>query len=80
MNSEEVKGTITEIIESELLVEISDSTAPGLSQGLVRVDTSQIDSNTVKGLKVGDKITFEFTGVMGMSEPPFVSATSLKIG
>ena len=77
--SEEVKGTITEILESELLVEISESTAVGLQQGRVRVDTSQIDSELVKSLKVGDKITFEFSGIMGMSEPPFVSATSLEV-
>jgi len=79
MNSEQVSGSITEIIDSELLVEITTSTAPGLSQGLVRVDTGQIDSSIVKSLKVGDKITFEFTGQMGMSEPPFVSATSLEV-
>ena len=78
MNSEEVSGTIVEIMDDELLVEISSSTAPGLSQGLVRVNIEQIDGDIIDKLKVDDKITFEFSGVMGMSEPPFVSATSLK--
>ena len=78
INSEEVSGTVLEIRDGELLVEITKSTAPGLEAGLVRVDVSQIDSNTVDSLKVDDKITFEFSGIMGMSEPPFVSATSLK--
>jgi len=79
MNSEEVSGTIKEILETELLVEISESTAAGLQLGLVRVDISQIDSDTINNLEVGDTITFEFSGVMGMSEPPFVSANSLEL-
>ena len=79
MNTEVVSGTILEIMQKELLIEISESTAPGVAQGLVRCDISQIDSNIIKDLKVGDEVTFEFSGVTGMSEPPFVSATSLEL-
>jgi len=78
INSEEVSGVIIEITADELLVEITKSTAPGLQAGLVRVDVSQIDSKIVDNLEVDDAITFEFSGIMGMSEPPFVSATSLS--
>ena len=79
INSETVSGTIVEINGDELLVDITKSTAPGLSQGLVRVNLEEIDSKIVDSLKVDDKITFEFSGVMGMSEPPFVAATSLQV-
>jgi len=79
MNSEEVTGNITEIFDNEIVVEITKSTADGLKQGLVRVDVSQIDSAVVKDLKVGNTVTFKFSGIMGMSEPPFVSADSLVV-
>jgi len=74
----DVTGTISEINGTELLVDVTESGTDAL-QGSVRVDTGQIESSIVDGLKVGDTVKLEFSGVIGMSEPPFISATKLEV-
>ena len=76
--TETVSGTIVEIYDSELMVSVVDSTTPAITD-MVRVDVSQIDNSIVMGLHVGDPVTVSFSGAMGMSDPPFVSATELKV-
>ena len=78
MNSETATGTIKEIHDSEVLVDVASSSADYL-QGLARVGIDQIDSGVVDSLKVGDTVKFEFAGFMGMSEPPFIPATALEV-
>ena len=80
VQTEKVTCIITEIDIPELLVEVTASSTEGLSLGsLVRVNTSQIDAETIEALQIGDTIRFEFSGVIGMSEPPYVSATKLEV-
>jgi len=78
MPSETITGTIDEINGSELMVSVTSSTTPAIV-GRVRVNVGQIDNSIVATLAVGDSISFEFSGAMGMSEPPFVSATELEV-
>ncbi|MDR2035749.1 MAG: YobA family protein [Coriobacteriales bacterium] len=76
--SEQVTGTITSLNGSELLIEITESSVDYL-QGPARIDTSQIEGDLAKNLKPGDKIKLEFSGIVGMSEPPYISATKLEV-
>lgn len=75
--NEEVTGTIASISETELLVEVSESSDDFL-QGQVRVDLSQIADSVVQSLQVNDVVKIEFSGQVGMSEPPFISAITLE--
>jgi len=80
ITSEEVIGVITQIETgaSEILIDASADSNEFL-QGPVRVDISQIDESIIKDLKVGDSIKVEYPGIVGMSEPPFISANSLEV-
>ena len=73
-----VEGTITEISAEELLMNATSDTGGSL-QGAVRVGFTEIDEDVVKSLNVGDTIKVEYPGIMGMSEPPFISANSIEV-
>ena len=73
-----VEGTIVSVFEDELLIEAENDSAGGLS-GLVRVGVTEIDKTLVDSLSVGDSIVVEYPGFAGMSEPPFISATSIQL-
>lgn len=73
-----VIGTITSIGESELLIEAAEDGNEFLT-GPVRVDLSQIEGNIIAELAEGDTIKVDYSGQVGMSSPPYVSATAIEV-
>lgn len=74
----QVTGTITSISDGELLINATANSDGSLS-GTVRVDTSQIAKDTLDALKVGDTVLIEYPGIVGLSEPPYISANSIQV-
>lgn len=78
LESEWVKGTVTDIAPSEILIDVtSDST--GSLTGDMRVSIGEIDDATVKSIEEGSTAKIVYSGVVGMSNPPFISATELTV-
>lgn len=75
---ETITGKITSIDNPEILIEVPAENKEAL-EGSVRVDISQIDTSITKNLKVGDTVTVNFSGAVGTSEPPFISAITLEV-
>lgn len=75
---EQVKGTVIAVGDGEVLMETKEDAASVL-QGQVRIGISAIDSTTVAKLKTGSVIVVYYTGMVGMSFPPFVPATEIQI-
>lgn len=76
--TEWVVGTVLNISENEILIDVtSDST--GNLTGELRVSIGEIDSSIVKDASVGSTVEVVFSGVMGMSMPPFISALELSV-
>ena len=73
-----VRGQIVSIGEAELQIEAATDSNEFLS-GLVRVDFSQIDKGIIESLKIGDTIIVTYSGAVGMSSPPFISAETLEV-
>lgn len=77
VSGQEVTGVITEVGESELRIDASADSNEFL-QGPVRVDFTSIGKDAIKDLKVGDTVVVQYSGQVGMSEPPYISATSIE--
>lgn len=71
-------GTISSISDEEILVSAT-SDSLGTMTGPVRVGTSEIDASVIEGLTVGDELEIVYSGIMGLSDPPFISAISLTV-
>lgn len=78
MNQEQVTGTVTSISEAEILIDATDDTGDFL-RGAVRVNVSSLDASIYNALKVGDTVIVTWSGMVGMSEPPYISADTIEI-
>lgn len=78
MNEEQVTGTVTSISEAEIMIDAVENTDNYL-KGPVRVNMDNLDVEILNTLKVGDTVTVTWSGIVGMSEPPFISAQSIEI-
>jgi len=45
----------------------------------VRVNISSIDADIIDSLEVGDNVIVQYSGIVGMSMPPFIAAKALEV-
>lgn len=73
-----VIGNVSEIAGNEMVIE-STSDSSGSLTGTVRVNIESIDSAIRNNVSQGKSVKVYYSGQVGMSEPPFISAKSLDV-